>query len=124
MAEEIISDREKWYHHDVYQFLLKLGKRHLHENIPVGFLDDVAQVPEGQYWWLTDPTMANRRKFIKQLKENERTGTVQAHNYGYFDFEPGLEIKLYSKREMSSGCEMCAPADNEIEEQDKRNDDQ
>ena len=121
IAEQIIEDKEKWYQNSVYQFLLKIGKRHLHENIPVGFLDDVEQVPEGQFWWLTDPTMANRRKFVKQLKADERTGSVQALNYGYFDFEPGLEIKLYSKREMSDSCEMCAPVDDQIEEQIKRN---
>ena len=42
--------------------------------------------------------MTSRRKLVKVLKEFEQRGDVLVHNFGYFDFEPGMDIKLNSMK--------------------------
>ena len=66
------------------------------------WLNDIATVPKGQHWWLTDPKMATRRNLIKEVKLSGRRRTVHNHNHGYFDFEPGMDSRLGSLRNQSN----------------------
>lgn len=50
-----------------------------------------------------------RRKLILEIKRREKA-TIRVHNHGYFDFEPGMDGRLYSMRNRSSGSMRGAPA--------------
>ena len=99
----LVNNRECWTHEEVFEFLIELGKQHCHDKVQMEWLDDATTVPKGQPWWLTDPKMEMRRRIVKEVKERGRKRTIKAHNHGYFDFEPGMDLKLYSRREQSSG---------------------
>ena len=66
--------------------LIKLGRKHMHQEIQEQWLQPDATVPRTAPWWVKDPCMARRRELVLNMKRSNRESTPKVINEGYFDF--------------------------------------